>query len=397
MKQQGSLAWDSPWRGSQYLPSHISVEALKQDLQLALASLAPNSCVFGGCRTPDTNDRAEGEEREEWILQLSLGEIQEIDDAVKHFERLSLPLNRLNAQLFPLPTLGPRLRERSMLLHKDKPFFMLRGISPQWFSKRGNTIIFLGIASHVGTKRGLAKGDPTVLHHITNIEAPRNDSAGEVYRGPPNRSVAIPFHNDYGAIVSLYTLSRPATGGDFFIADIHDIAGRIGRSRPDLLEVLRKPYRMSHPGIECGYEERPLLFGTPSNGMVIQSSRARLCNSFHPRPANIGELSKLQMQALDALHTAGQEVGRRISFRSGDMIFFNNMRMMHARDAYVDGNPSENTTARYLLRLILQDERNPLWEVPPGLEATWRELYEHLEEEEVVHVHPHLISLKSTH
>jgi hypothetical protein len=52
-----------------------------------------------------------------------------------------------------------------------------------------------------------------------------------------------PFHTDYGEILSLYTLSRAATGGDFFLADIHDIEARI-RTRPDILETLRKNWLM---------------------------------------------------------------------------------------------------------------------------------------------------------
>ena len=79
------------------------------------------------------------------------------------------------------------------------------------------------------------------------------------------------------------------------------------------------------------------------------------------------------------------------------MIFFNNLKTMHARDAYVDGDPRENTTARYLLRLILKDERNPAWEVPDELRETWRGLYDHDEDEEAIPVHPKLVSLKATH
>ena len=161
------------------------------------------------------------------------------------------------------------------------------------------------------------------------------------------------------------------------------------------MRALLTPY--CSPGADCGYEERPLLFDTPSNGMVVQSSRSRLCNGFQSRPSAIGELSTPQIQALDALHVAGQEVAHRISFRRGDMVFFNNMRMMHARDAYVDGDPRMNTTARYLLRLILKDERNPKWEVPDGLRQMWKELHEHGDDEEVIPVYPRLVSLKAAH
>jgi len=53
-----------------------------------------------------------------------------------------------------------------------------------------------------------------------------------------------PLHTDYGEILSLYTLSRAATGGDFFLADIHDIVARIEKVRPDIIETLRDNWLM---------------------------------------------------------------------------------------------------------------------------------------------------------
>ena len=54
-----------------------------------------------------------------------------------------------------------------------------------------------------------------------------------------------PFHNDYGEILALYTLSRAASGGDFYLADMEKAASRIAMRRPDLLEVLRGNYTMA--------------------------------------------------------------------------------------------------------------------------------------------------------
>jgi hypothetical protein len=71
--------------------------------------------------------------------------------------------------------------------------------------------------------------------------------------------------------------------------------------------------------------------------------------------------------------------------------------MMHARDAFVDGNEEENTTKRYVLRLILKDERNSKWVMPPQMANTWKELYDHEDEMEVVPIHEELFSFKAGH
>jgi hypothetical protein len=72
--------------------------------------------------------------------------------------------------------------------------------------------------------------------------------------------------------------------------------------------------------------------------------------------------------------------------------------MMHARDEFIDGDEDENTTKRYLLRLILEDDRNDAaWELPPELLETWKELYDHPDEDEAFAIHPELFSHKCSH
>lgn len=78
-------------------------------------------------------------------------------------------------------------------------------------------------------------------------------------------------------------------------------------------------------------------------------------------------------------------------------MFFNNMKMMHARDGFIDGSEEDGTTRRYLLRLILRDERNEAWEVPPEMQATWSELYDHEDGDEIIPIHPTLFSFKAGH
>lgn len=91
-------------------------------------------------------------------------------------------------------------------------------------------------------------------------------------------------------------------------------------------------------------------------------------------------------------------MAKRVDLRPGDMLFFNNLQMMHSRDAFIDGNEEENTTRRYLLRLILHDGRaDAPWEIPPELGSTWDELYNHDDQEEVFAIHPELFSYKAAH
>lgn len=150
---------------------------------------------------------------------------------------------------------------------------------------------------------------------------------------------------------------------------------------------------------EGAYDERPLLFNLASGKLATQISRARLFGTadMH-RPKSLPPLTPEQVEALDAVHATGQDVARRFQFRSGDIFFFNNMRLLHARDSYMDGNEEENTTRRYLLRLILKDERNrDGWEIPIELKETWKELYDHDDESELFPIYEERFSYKASH
>jgi hypothetical protein len=55
---------------------------------------------------------------------------------------------------FPLPTLGAKLLQLTQQLHDTIGFFVLRGLNPEEYSREDNILIFLGISSYVGEKRG---------------------------------------------------------------------------------------------------------------------------------------------------------------------------------------------------------------------------------------------------
>ena len=55
---------------------------------------------------------------------------------------------------FPLPNLGAKLLQLTQQLHDTIGFFVLRGLNPEEYSQEDNILIFLGISSYVGEKRG---------------------------------------------------------------------------------------------------------------------------------------------------------------------------------------------------------------------------------------------------
>ncbi len=66
----------------------------------------------------------------------------------------NLPFEHISQELFPLPTLGAKLKVFATQLTRGIGFFHVRGLEPRKYSNEMNVMIYLGISSYVGGKRG---------------------------------------------------------------------------------------------------------------------------------------------------------------------------------------------------------------------------------------------------
>jgi|SRR6187551_404262 len=88
MAPQGDLDLDTRWNASTHLPSSFPIDAVfAKDLGLAFESLISNAYHVTNPQPLDSNDRADEEGVVDWVLKLSLSQIQEIEEAIVYFER----------------------------------------------------------------------------------------------------------------------------------------------------------------------------------------------------------------------------------------------------------------------------------------------------------------------
>jgi hypothetical protein len=71
--------------------------------------------------------------------------------------------------------LQEKLQELSLQLHDTLGFFVLRGLDPNEYSPEDNIILFLGLSSYIGEKRG------------------RQDDAGNMLSSSKTQSLSIPI------------------------------------------------------------------------------------------------------------------------------------------------------------------------------------------------------------
>ncbi|KAM0798785.1 hypothetical protein BDR22DRAFT_777651, partial [Usnea florida] len=284
------------------------------------------------------------------VWHLSPDEAEDVDNSLRHFSDLGLPFSRICPRNFPLTRpLRAKLRDVLSTLYGDQQFLVISGIDADRYNDRENVIIHAGLSSHVGGKRGMAGregGDNTVLRQFWDAH--------------------FPFHTDNGDIVSLFTISRSESGGSLYLADSTAVYEELASLTPELAHALCCDWTMVSPSPAKAFDARPIAFPNHFPGRVLLNfSRARITGTpSAPRPSSLPPLTPTQRLALDTLHALAAKHAMEIQLQPGDMVFFNNLTMMHARDAFVD-NEAEGLK-RHLLRLILRDEEMA-YEVPGQL------------------------------
>src|SRR5258708_6938581 len=81
-------------------------------------------------------------DRRDWIEQFSQAEIVEVTRAVRELARSSRDLTSLSRADFPLPTLGPRLRQLVDEVLNGRGFVLIRTLPIERWTKREAAIAF---------------------------------------------------------------------------------------------------------------------------------------------------------------------------------------------------------------------------------------------------------------
>ncbi|UPK92095.1 hypothetical protein LCI18_003030 [Fusarium solani-melongenae] len=282
--------------------------------------------------------------KQDYTTSLSTEQLKQISDACNAYHASGRSLEVLDKSSFSIPLLADKFEAIRNDLHKGTGLCVLRGIDPSSLSMRELFITFAGLASHVSPQRARQSGRKSIVH-MTDLS-----ENGRRVVPAPYRNSALPFHADPGAdVVAMFVVETPTQGGEGIFCPVSTIYNKLISTRPDLLCELAKP--------EWPFDPPEMVF---SRGALIRSP-------FGYRPADIPDLTRSQNAALDALHFAATGSMHRLLYQRGDVVFFNNRRLLHGRDGFRDGESGK----RLVLRLWLRDEQ--LAGVPPApLNKVWK-------------------------
>lgn len=298
-----------------------------------------------------------------WIVTLEPAHLGEIADAVASVARRGLPFAALARDDFPLPTLGPRLRQWQGEVTGGRGFYVLRGLNAADYTDEQVGLIFWAMGLHLG--RAVTQN-------------PRGDLLGHVYdhgrrygdldvRGYETNA-HLPFHTDSGDVVGLLCLRRARSGGLSSVVSAITIHNEIARRHPEYLAPLYRGFHYIRR--EAALTESPVtphrlpVFGARDGLVSVRLVRNQINAACTKTGIALEPIEKAALDLFDEL-AYDPAIHLDMDLEVGDIQFCNNYVILHSRTGFEDHPEIERR--RHMIRLWLtMDERRPLAEgFPP--------------------------------
>ena len=287
--------------------------------------------------------------RSDWLYRLDAGDIAEIDGAHRAWRASGVALAETRREHFPAPRFA-RTADRALEALEHGPgMFMIRGLPVERYAKDEARAIYWCLGKYLGTAVSQSdEGD--VLGDVRDLRLPPDSPRFRAYK----TSGIAAFHTDSCDVAALFVLRTAKQGGVSMVASSVAVHNEILRRRPDLLELLYRPFAWSMQGQEregeAPFYPQP-IFTTHEGYPSCRYIRGQIKNGqrFPAAP----RLTPEQIEALDVLDGIAADPAFHFvtNFQPGDLQLCNNHVVMHARSAFEDHPEPERR--RHLLRMWL--------------------------------------------
>lgn len=284
-----------------------------------------------------------------------------------------LSIERIDPDVFPLPTLGAVLDGVIDQIEGGRGVMLLRGVPIEGLTMPAIERLFWGLASHMGYPEPQdASGQR--LHHVRAAHVFADEaSATAAFRSGTLRgyqtNVELDFHGDGSDALFFLCVQDAMSGGLSRVVSVGQAFNALLASEPELAKVLQQDFHFDARG-ELGpdrpFQSAPIL--TEHAGRLnILYKRGYI--ELAQRLEGVPTLTPVERRALDALDAALNDPDHVHTFRMqpGDIQIASNHAVLHARTTFEEWPEPERK--RHMLRIwsTLRRNRRPL---PPAYRTT---------------------------
>jgi hypothetical protein len=290
--------------------------------------------------------------RDDWQYHLTDEQVTELEAAAQTARSRDVPMSDLTSGDFPLPTVSAALLEIAVELENGRGFVQMRGLPVHRYSEAEATLIYWGIALHLGIPVPQNHtGD--LVAHVRDMGGVRGEKVGGNAAGRGyNSSRTLPYHTDASDVVGLLCLRTARSGGTSTISSAAAVHNELLRTRPDLLELLYQVWPHDSFGEEWPGEppfHYTSIFAYYDGKLSTRWMPA--IKSVQEKYPEIGDIPAALEEALELGNDLADKFRLDIDFKPGDIQLLNNYAIMHSRTEFED-DPSPELR-RHMLRVWL--------------------------------------------
>jgi hypothetical protein len=316
---------------------------------------------------PEVWSGAELEAARDWRFRLTAPMLAEIDAALAGVERRGIAWEAMQRADFPLPQTAPLLAKIARRLEEGRGLAKLSGLPVERYDEPDLRRLWYGLGLHLGTPVSQSKAGlrMKVIRDegaaVGEVHGQLRGADGSTFLSSAARTVSnglLRFHTDRTDVVGLLCAGQAASGGLSKVASTPAVHNEILRRRPDLLELLYRPYPRSRLGEEKGGES--IVYMLPVFGLHdgrFTSHYSRTYIEAAQKLPDAPRLTAAQWEAIDLLAEVADALCYRMRLEPGDMQFLNNHVIYHARDGFTDDAESGQVRQMYRLWLAMPNSR----------------------------------------
>ena len=304
---------------------------------------------------------------DDWRFRLTPPMLAEIDAALAAVKRRGIGWEGIRRADFPLPQTAALLADISRTLEEGRGLAKLTGLAVERYGEADLRRIWYGIGLHLGTPVSQSRAGlrMKVIRDegaaVGEVHGQLRDADGATFLSSAARTVSnglLRFHTDRTDVVGLLCVGQAETGGLSKVASSVAVHNEILRRRPDLLELLYRPYPRSRLGEEKGGET--MFYMLPVFGLRDGHFTSHYSRTYIEAAQQLPEAPRLtpqQLEAMDLLAEVADSLCYRMRLEPGDMQFLNNHVIYHARDAFIDDSASGRVRRLFRLWLAMPNSR----------------------------------------
>jgi len=288
-------------------------------------------------------------QREDWLVNLDDRQQADLQTALEVISAETLTFDQISPARFPLPHLGPVLRQIQHNLEYGTGACQIKRIPVENYSVAELENLFWLISVHLGTPVSQsATGEK--LFHVRD----EGYQIGQAQARGPNTRKRLSFHTDRCDVIGFLCIQQAISGGNNQLVSSVSLFNEMRARWPELTQILMQPFYYLRHNVDQGNQkpfcQQPIF--SVQDGHFAGSFLRVLIERAYASP-DLPEMTQAQQDAMNQLESLAESPEMSVTFRQepGDLLFLNNWVTFHRRDDFEDAD--ESSLKRHLLRAWL--------------------------------------------